>query len=138
MAQLNGLEIAGRAIKVNVGDQITPRGGPGERDMGMGSLLEEEEGGAGLTAQSRASLMAKLSRGQSLPGSLPGMSAVAPSPAASSFGFGGAAAAAIPSTPVLIQSTTCVVIKNMFDPARYVHTPCCSTYCWVCILNDMI
>lgn len=116
MAQLNGLEIAGRPIKVNVGDQITPRGGgpAGERDMGMGSLLEEEEGGAGLTAQSRASLMAKLSRGTSLPGAnmtLTGM------PAVSQYGFGGAAAAAIQSTPVLIQSTTCVVVKNMFDPA---------------------
>lgn len=56
MANLNGFEIAGRAIKVN---HVT------EREVTTVDSLEVDESdiGMGMTPQSRAALMAKLAEG---------------------------------------------------------------------------
>lgn len=103
MASLNGLEIAGRQIQVGVVDQET------QKVAGLGELDSDGDGGLAMSAQSRALLMQKLQRGSAVPG-LPSL--------------GGAPAQArvqpIVPNPILgvprIQPTTCVVIKNMFDP----------------------
>jgi RNA-binding protein 39 len=102
LAALNGLEIAGKAIKVGLVDQ---------RQDNVTSLGELDDGnGVALTAQSRAALMTKLGRGTFMPGIqqldaglslIPGL---LPQPGAPSI-----------SAP-MIQPTTCVVVKNMFDP----------------------
>ena len=56
MSNLNGFELAGRAMKVN---HVT------ERDTGAMEMLDAEDAdvGVGMTPQSRASLMAKLAEG---------------------------------------------------------------------------
>lgn len=88
LESLNGLEIAGKAIKVGIVDQNTntePAGGEWEQDENVM-----------LTAQSRAALMQKLTRGVAPP------------------------AAPVQQPPSInvpmIQPTTCIIIKNMFDP----------------------
>lgn len=92
---LNGLEIAGKAIKVGVVDQNNAG------DAG-GDGWEADEN-VQLTAQSRADLMQKLGRG------------AAPVPAPS------VPVAAAPSASLnipMVQPTVCVIIKNMFDPTQ--------------------
>jgi RNA-binding protein 39 len=119
LQSLNGLEIAGRAIKVGtVGDDGA---GTGSNNMPLGGMSAPEtgdiddgegRGGVAMTAQGRAALMARLTRGVQMPG-IPGMANAVPS------------APAPRSNPVIasatgmqmIQATTCVVVKNMFDPA---------------------
>lgn len=104
---LDGLEIAGRPIKVGTvdGDNNPMVAGTAEEKMGK---LEDEDGGGGLsmTSGGRAALMAQLSRGQSfgVPAGL-GAPAILAAPKA-----------AVPMLPVLVQPTTCLVVKNMFDP----------------------
>jgi RNA-binding protein 39 len=103
MEALNGLKIAGKAIKVGIVDS---------RGDGGSELDDEGTGGVAMNATSRAALMAKLGRGTAgLPGlgpmnpqmqmgAPPQQMMMAPPPAA------------VPR----IQPSTCVVIKNMFDP----------------------
>jgi len=96
LQNLNGLAIAGRPMKVGFpddkalgGSMSMSYGGTSYGDP-ISSLDEMDEGGAGvaMTAQSRAQLMQKLSnRG---------------------------ASAQVPQ--VMMQPSTCVVVKDMFDP----------------------
>jgi len=100
---LNGLEIAGKAIKVGLVD------GANSKDSGVGLGDLDDGNGVALTAQSRATLMAKLGRGTFNPPQLDaGLSLIPgllPTPGAS------------PSISApMIQPGTCVVVKNMFDP----------------------
>ena len=95
MEQLNGFELAGRAIKVG---QVTEKG---ETAM-VGSLLEDDDlegGGIGMTSSGRAALMAKLSEGHkaglSVPSSRP------------------QAAAPVAQAPA---NSPCFMLTNMFDP----------------------
>jgi len=101
LTALNGLEIAGKAIKVGLVDGKDIGGG-----VGLGDL--DDGNGVMLTAQSRATLMAKLGRGTFMPPQLDaGLSLIPgllPNPHSSSI-----------SAP-MIQAGTCVVVKNMFDP----------------------
>ncbi len=65
MANLNGLELAGRAMKIN---HVTPEGGAGGMTMVPGAMeaLDSEDfegGGIGMTQQGRTQLMAKLAEG---------------------------------------------------------------------------
>ena len=61
MGQLNGLEIAGRAIKVN---HVTEPPAPQSQSGGGPELDDNDEGGGlNLSASSRAMLMQKLQRG---------------------------------------------------------------------------
>ncbi len=97
-ANLDGIEVAGRAIKVGV------------VDVAQTSFLEsagelDEGGGVALTAQSRQALMAKLGRSAGL--------AVPAAPGAGSQNIMAASNVNVP----LIQATTCLVVKNMFNPA---------------------
>jgi len=104
LSALDGLEIAGKGIKVGLVDS--------KPDAYSGPMTDlDGEMGVALTAQSRATLMTKLSRGSFMPGAsqldaglslIPGL---LPNQAAS------------PSySAPMIQPTTCVVVKNMFDP----------------------
>lgn len=90
LESLNGLEIAGQAIKVGIVDQNNDT-------TNAGDTWEADENVA-LTAQSRAALMQKLGRGAPAPAAAP---QVAVSPA---------------SLNIPVQPTTCIIIKNMFDP----------------------
>ena len=128
ISSLNGLEIAGQAIKVEPANPNQAGGG----GMGMveqaplGALeLDDENSGLAMTAQGRAALMAKLSRGTgSGVAGAPHMmnlgANVNPARAAMMMGHmggqQGVMAAQKLSVP-MIQPTPCVVVKNMFDPA---------------------
>jgi RNA-binding protein 39 len=96
LQNLDNLDLAGREIRVGVVDlpQNTFADMSGELDEGGGMMM---------SAQARMALMAKLQRG-------PGGASV-PTP-------GGASGMTV--TPVnvpLIQPTSCLLVKNMFDPA---------------------
>jgi len=99
---LNGLEIAGKNIKVGIVDSTN--------DQKPGELDEEGTGGMALNAASRAALMQKLGRGAVMP-MFPGMDATA-APVAANTGVMTAASLNVPR----IQPTACVIVKNMFDP----------------------
>ena len=65
MANLNGLELAGRPMKIN---HVTTEGGAGGAVMVPGAMeaLDSEDfegGGIGMTQQGRTQLMAKLAEG---------------------------------------------------------------------------
>lgn len=100
LGALNGLEIAGRSIKLSATEQIV-------REKDVGELDDDGGGGLQLSAQGRAELMQKLQRGTNIlsggdaSGARAGPSVIA-----------AAANLAVPR----IQATTCVVVKNMFDP----------------------
>lgn len=96
LGQLNGLDILGQQIKVGRVDEKQ------EAIGNLGELDEEAGGGVAMTAQSRAALMARLQRD----GGAPMGAAAVP-----------AAAAPVVNVP-RIQPTTCVIIKNMFNPAE--------------------
>jgi len=100
---LNGLEIAGKNIKVGIVEGSNA--GPAT------SLDEEGTGGMALNAASRAALMQKLGRGTAMP-TFPGAGAPAPSAPAAPSGIMAATNLAVP----LIQASTCIIVKNMFDP----------------------
>lgn len=106
MEKLNGLKIAGRSIKVGVVDTGSDGGQAGE-------LEETENGGLALNATGRLQLMQKLGRGAAMPG-LAGIltgTASAPTPAKK-------AAPRAPPPTIRVQPSTCLVIKNMFDPKK--------------------
>jgi len=100
LSALNGLDIAGQNIKVGVVDGNT------EKIGSMGELDEEAGGGVAMTAQGRAELMMKLQRDGGAPMGMPTMGMPAQAPQQVAIG--------VPR----IQPTTCVVIKNMFNPAE--------------------
>lgn len=98
LGALNGLDIAGQAIKVG---QVS------EQAENIGSLDEEgARGGVAMTAAGRAELMMKLTRDGSTPGMGMPVAPIAVAPPQAAIG--------VPR----IQPTTCVVIKNMFSPAE--------------------
>eukprot|EP00898_Chlorokybus_atmophyticus_P007365 jgi/Chlat1/762/Chrsp104S01237 len=114
--QLNGMELAGKQMKVAVHTETSNMSG-----INLGELDDDEGGGLALNAQSRAALMAKLS-GQAVPGvpTLPGAlpswmpGAMAAAPAA--------ARPQQPATPPTATAspvpTNCILLKNMFDPTQ--------------------
>jgi RNA-binding protein 39 len=96
---LNGLEIAGRCISITIVEQA--------QNESRGEMDEEGTGGMQLNAQSRAQLMEKLGRGMVMPG-LPSMQ---------TMGMPQQQAPMAPMVNVVrIQPSTCIVVKNMFDP----------------------
>lgn len=140
LLNLDGLEIAGRALKVRLADDakaasaspapVVVGPAPTQPPMPMpqqqppplipiapiqgGPDLDSAEGGLAFTAQSRAALMQRLNRGSEIP--KPGRStAPAASERAPSRDSGIIQAKEL-SVPK-IQPTECVVIRNMFDPA---------------------
>jgi RNA-binding protein 39 len=89
MEALDGLEIAGKQIKVGMAD------GDGNTSVGnMDSIDGDGDSGLAMTAQARAQLMQRLQRGDAM-------------------GFPQANAA---PTPAPVPSTVCVLVRNMFDP----------------------
>jgi len=108
LAALNGFEIAGQAITVGVVDVAQSNLGA---DTNAPLELDETGGGLSMTAQGRQALMAKLGRGTMM-----GMQASVPVPVGGVPAASGIMAAQSLSVP-MIQPTTCVVIKNMFNPA---------------------
>jgi len=117
LSNLNGLEIAGRPMKVGIVSEGKDDGG----DMGVGDLDEDGGGGLPLTSENRVRLMQKLQRGneiQGIPMSVTNVQPGLPPPGYSQGGgrdHGVIAAARDLSVP-LIQPSTCVIIKHMFDP----------------------
>jgi RNA-binding protein 39 len=111
LANLNGLEIAGRPMKVGI---VSEGKDDGSADMGVGDL-DEDGGGMVLSAENRVRLMQKLQRGNEM-----GPMAPAPQlPSSYSQGGGrdsGVISAARDLSVPLIQPSTCVVVKHMFDP----------------------
>jgi len=108
---LNGIEIAGRAIKVGIVENKQENSGPvGKLD----ELDESDTGGFAMTAQSRAQLMLKLQRGA------PFLNPGVPLLGQGHMGGSGNTSSGVisaQSLPVpMIQPTTCVIVKNMFDP----------------------
>lgn len=102
MEQMNGFELAGRALKVG---PVTERG-----DSSAYSFLDDEEyekGGVELNSTARAALMAKLSQGHSAGLTVPGVPPAVP-------GVQQALA-----TPVSVNlPTPCFMLTNMFDPTK--------------------
>lgn len=116
---LDGLDIAGRPIKVGAveTDETPATSAPGfVPPPPQESIGELDEMGAAIpmSKTNRAELMAKLSRGENLPGLYK-----APSPAA--------APAPVPQRPMftgqMIQPSTCVVVKNVFDRSEALNDP---------------
>jgi len=102
---VNGLEIAGRQIKVGLVNE-TKQEAPGL----LGELDDDEGGGLSLNAQSRAMLMAKLQRGGALAGaqnSLIGLPIANPATVAGGI---------LPNVALNVTSP-CILLKNMFDPS---------------------
>jgi len=100
MEALNGLKIAGKAIKVGIVDS---------KSDGSAELDDEGTGGLPMNAAGRADLMKKLGRGMAdLPGMGMNPQMAHPSPMMMMA----------PPSPAVprIQPSSCVVIKNMFDP----------------------
>jgi RNA-binding protein 39 len=112
LQQVNGLEIAGRQIKVGLVNESS-------KELGLlsGDLDDDEGGGLSLNAQSRALLMQKLAKGQipntstPTPVSPPKINNIPPPPPSP------------PSPPPppppsvnQVSPSPCIVLKNMFDP----------------------
>lgn len=97
MEQMNGFELAGRPMKVNT---------VSERMDGSMSFLDDEEtekGGIEMNAQSRASLMQKLSQTHGAGMNVP----VPPN------------VSAMLSSPLMqMGGSTCLVLSNLFDPRK--------------------
>jgi len=119
LQHLNGLEIAGKAIKVGVvSDSKEDSGAIGTGD------LDEDSGGLPLTAEFRLGLMKKLQRQHEVVDSAPVHVVnslqqayphqMQPGGGGASIGRGVMTADRL-SVP-LIQPSTCLIIKNMFDP----------------------
>jgi RNA-binding protein 39 len=111
LANLNGLEIAGRPMKVGIVSEGKDDGGD---TMGVGDLDEDGGGGMVLSAENRVRLMQKLQRGNEM-----GPMSSTPQMPSSHQGGGrdsGVISAARDLSVPLIQPSTCVVVKNMFDP----------------------
>ncbi|XP_030522944.1 RNA-binding protein 39 isoform X2 [Rhodamnia argentea] len=139
---LNGLEIAGRTIKVSA---VTDQAGTQDVGTNAGDFDDDEGGGLSLNASSRASLMLKLDRsgtasssvgtpainstGAALPaGPILGVAPVVPPLAASLMQPNIAALTGLSGSGLQVTATTgptidtvgvpseCLLLKNMFDP----------------------
>jgi len=114
LQQVNGLEIAGRQIKVGLVNETNQISGGAAG--ALGELDDDEGGGLALNAQSRAMLMAKLQRAPAVPMSMAPMMVpgLVPMP-----GFGmptlNPALTGMTLNPALSPSP-CMLLKNMFDP----------------------
>ncbi|KAK2996139.1 hypothetical protein RJ639_029446, partial [Escallonia herrerae] len=125
--QLNGLEIAGRTIKVSANTDPA-----GMQDIGVnyGELDDDEGSGLSLNARSRALLMQKLDRtgtASSITGSLVTPVVNSPGLAPPILGLAPAIAGlpniglsvpavTLPSVDVVGVPSECLLLKNMFDP----------------------
>jgi len=115
MDQLNGFELAGRAIKVG---PVTERG-----DSAAYSFLDDEEyekGGVELNSTARAALMAKLSQGHDAGLSIPGLAtpATAAVPAPLMGGHGTGINSVAPAPVQVPLPSPCFMLTNMFDPSK--------------------
>ncbi|EDV29072.1 uncharacterized protein TRIADDRAFT_37071 [Trichoplax adhaerens] len=108
LEQLNGLEVAGRPIKVGT---VTDR----SADLSAMSALDDddtERGGIEMNSLSRVALMAKLSQthnATTVPVSVP-VPVPVPGPTLPATGL-------IPAANT-VQASPCFLISNMFDPAK--------------------
>jgi len=109
LQQVNGLEIAGRQIKVGLVNETTVAGPGGGAGGALGELDDDEGGGLSLNAQTRADLMAKLQRGAA-----PAAAAV---PMAAPVSFAGMMNPLAGSAGYSIPPSQFVMLKNMFDPS---------------------
>jgi RNA-binding protein 39 len=102
--ELNGEELLGKAMKVVLADEMGSSSGSGssrshhDMHMNLGELDDDSGGGLPLTAQSRVALMQRLQRN-----SLANSDSMNPANA-QTFN--------IPK----MKATTCLILKNMFDP----------------------
>jgi len=99
MIALNGLEIAGRPMKVGIGEQSQTRTVDKTSEADLRELDDDGGSGVVMNAGSRQALMHKLanrSTGPAKPSNVIAQAHNLPVP--------------------YIQPTTCVVVKNMFDP----------------------
>jgi RNA-binding protein 39 len=125
LQQVNGLEIAGRQIKVGLVNETQT---PTIASSGsLGELDDDEGGGLALNAHSRAMLMAKLQRGAA-GGPLPGLPlpvpGLPPLPGVLPPLLNPALLGQLPGVPSplaaminpAVQPSPCVLLKNMFDP----------------------
>jgi len=114
LQQVNGLEVAGRQIKVGYVTDPTSKTStaPMEPTTTTAGELDDDEGGLTLNAQARALLMAKLQRGTS--GS-PAISMPAPVLMSTApplnVGTNVSAVAQGPPAP-------CLLLRNLFDPSK--------------------
>ncbi|TPX37046.1 hypothetical protein SmJEL517_g00846 [Synchytrium microbalum] len=110
LQKMNGFELAGRPLKVNLVTQDKQAlglatgsvGGTNAANNGLNAFanLDDHDGpGFALNSHARAELMAKLARDDTILGS--------PAPVA---------APVIPKITVPVIATRCVLLKNMFDP----------------------
>ena len=104
MTNLNGVELAGRPMKVN---NVT------ERDTAAMESLDGEDTdiGVGMTPAARAQLMAKLSDGHNAGLAVPQIAGVSAMPTVSS----------------------CFMLSNMFDASRYRLPHCVCVCVCVCV-----
>lgn len=110
LTKINGLTLAGRQIKVGLVNEKVESSAPTFHSSSSISSslgeLDDEGGGIALKPQERALLMAKLQRsGGDVPGlplpTLPVLPTSLP----------------LPTPAVVVQPSTCILLKNMFDPA---------------------
>eukprot|EP00727_Mastigamoeba_balamuthi_P007534 m51a1_g3400 putative rna-binding protein 39-like (836) ;mRNA; f:542121-545641 len=119
----NGVEVAGRALKVSFA--LAEASATVALTGGLPSLTDLDDddgrGGLALNAHARALLMAKLQRPDP---SQPGQLSPVPQPMIplAAMGYGAvplpSPGARVPMSPVVVGPTTCVLLKNMFDPAE--------------------
>jgi RNA-binding protein 39 len=107
--ELNGMDVLDRPMKVVLADQTSHPGGArksgatGGYESNLGELDDGSGGGVPLSAQSRVELMQKLQRNAA---------PLEKSHASSSSNVTIASASVKPKT----RATTCIILKNMFDP----------------------
>jgi len=121
LQNLNGLEIAGRPMKVGVVHDGKDDGGNDGGDiMGVGDLDEGDGGGLALSAGDRVKIMRKLLRGndiETLHSNPTNDTSMGPRGYAQSGTSSSGVIASISTLHVpKIQPSTCVIVKNMFDP----------------------
>lgn len=119
MSRLNGLELAGKPMKVGVVNETASGSGAGGYTGGGGGgdngnwKLEDDDGAGGLAlgAQHRAMLMAKLACNTAMPAPASATPLAVPMSMAQPV--------FVPPTKVPVMGTPspCVQLKNMFDPA---------------------
>mmetsp|Transcript_88235 Transcript_88235/g.234627 ORF Transcript_88235/g.234627 Transcript_88235/m.234627 type:complete len:476 (-) Transcript_88235:159-1586(-) len=111
VAHLNGFDLAGQALRVQVVIDATPVTGPAIIGPSAEILDDTEMGGVHVSAQSRAALMAKLARNTDLAPLAPPPLPPPPMPTMAM-----PALANIPPTQMVPAET--VLLVNMFDPTK--------------------
>eukprot|EP00457_Paulinella_chromatophora_P004329 gb/GEZN01004341.1/.p1 GENE.gb/GEZN01004341.1/~~gb/GEZN01004341.1/.p1 ORF type:complete len:435 (-),score=71.99 gb/GEZN01004341.1/:465-1769(-) len=125
LSNLDGLEIAGRPMKVSM---VTEDAQPQQQqftgmEVGIGELDDMGGGGFQMNANSRVELMRKLQRGANLLPDIGGVPSAAQASglaavAAMSQGMGVSRPPAFQAPFIPQQPSTCIIIKNMFNPAE--------------------